>query len=72
MADEKPESPLGTTGKMAYGSNIWGWRFSFLGLALILFMIGVMAIRYAMLFNITSPDLPPGHTSSIDSTEQEK
>lgn len=72
MADEKPEGPFGTTGKLTYGSNIWGWRFSILGLALILIMIGIMAIRYAMLPDNTSSDLAPNHSSTANPTEQEK
>ena len=29
-----------------YIGNIWGWKFSFIGLGMILFLLGVMAYRH--------------------------
>jgi predicted MFS family arabinose efflux permease len=32
--------------KDEYLGNMWGWKFSFIGLALLLFMLLLMGIRY--------------------------
>lgn len=32
--------------KDEYLGNMWGWKFSFFGLALLILMIGLMAYRY--------------------------
>lgn len=46
-----------------YLGNIWGWKFSFLGLFLLLFLLGIMAYRYFIL------ELPI-HESAKEKIEQ--
>ena len=38
-----------------YIGNIWGWKFSFISLGLILFMLALMSIRYCQ----TKDQVPP-------------
>lgn len=47
-----------------YVGNIWGWKFSFLGLFLILALAILMAIRYANLppeERNWTPEIPENH-----------
>lgn len=46
VKEDSEKEPIGPPG---YVGNIWGWKFSFFSLALILFMVILMAVRYYQL-----------------------
>ncbi len=58
IPDQDPANPD------AYVGNIWGWKFSFFSLALILLLLVWMAIRYANL----EPDAQ-GHTDPVEAID---
>lgn len=64
IPDQDPANPD------AYVGNIWGWKFSFLSLALILLMLVWMAIRYARLEPDTQGAQDPVEASDPPSSSQ--
>lgn len=56
-----------------YIGNIWGWRFSFIGLALILAMVALMVYRHVTLgvpFGEPQPPEPEKTEITVDTIDQ--
>lgn len=50
MKDNNSENPLENP-ESEYIGNIWGWKFSFISLGIIVAMLLIMLLRYAYLNN---------------------
>ncbi len=68
MGGEKPVPKEVDTFPSAFKGNMWGWRFSFLGLALILLMLGIMLVRYVTMYDNLPSLRPESDTISSDTT----
>lgn len=47
-----------------YLGNIWGWKFSFISLGIILFFLAFMVYRHLTLDPEKVPDIPEGKTQT--------
>ena len=71
MNDEpRPERPAKEE-EAEYIGNIWGWKFSFVSLAIILATMGLMVLRYYTMDNPPDsifffPEQPPADTARTD------
>lgn len=67
MRGEKPGSTHEDAARHTFGGNIWGWRFSLLGLGLILLMLGIMFLRYMTMPEVAQIARPNIDTITNDS-----
>ncbi len=73
MSDE-PRHPHEEEEETEYIGNIWGWKFSFISLAIILATMGLMMVRYYTMDNPPDsifffPEQPGADTTQTDTTQ---
>lgn len=67
--DHKDKQP---TEDPRYTGNLWGWRFSFISLIIILFFVGMIVVRHWMLGEpFDSSKIKPPIPVEEDSTKSE-
>ena len=66
--EKEKNQPAENEGESEYIGNIWGWKFSFISLAIILFFIALMAYRH---WTLKAP-FPTNAEKKQDSTDNFK